>query len=170
MSELPLRPRNGGYCRPVGCGTFIRQYLSGNGPFGSPVIVPSQGAPQADIFYHYKSAIIRVTAEEHAVIREEKIARSENRAIIPERIESLTKYFLLHIPYKTTACRYHSFVVYFSTLRKLAWVEPSGHREPSAFQDNYPQGNPRIYYRLTSDGLSAPEAAWSNPHFALYGS
>jgi hypothetical protein len=54
-------------------------------------------------------------------------------------------------------------------LRKLGWVEPSGKVEASAFQDNYPQGQPRIYYRLTRAGMLASEHEWANPHRALYG-
>ena|GEM_PF-6647145 len=45
-------------------GGFIR-------PFGSPSIDPDVGAPQADIFHHYKTALIRVVAEDRAV-REER--------------------------------------------------------------------------------------------------
>jgi len=76
---------------------------------------------------------------------------------------------LAGMPYKATGCRYHSFVTYFSTLRRLGWVELSCKEEPSSFQDNYPSGQPRKYYRLTQAGQSASDAAWANPQFALYG-
>ncbi|MFC1930334.1 hypothetical protein ACFLWE_00330, partial [Chloroflexota bacterium] len=66
-------------------------------------------------------------------------------------------------------CRYHSFVVYFSNLQKLGWVEESGKEEPSSFQDHYPPGPPRRYFRLTKEGKKAGKAAWKNPHRALYG-
>ena len=55
----PLRPARGGFLRPFGCGWFIREFLLGNRPNGSPNIDPDLGAPQADIFHHYKIAIIR---------------------------------------------------------------------------------------------------------------
>lgn len=48
----PLRPARGGFLRPFGCGWFIRKFLLGYGPNGSPKIDPETGAPQADIFYY----------------------------------------------------------------------------------------------------------------------
>ncbi len=127
------------------------------------------GAPQADIFYHYKTALIKATTLDRATRREEMQARREKRAISPEEIERLTERYLARIPYKTTSCRYHSFVVYFSNLQRLGWVEFTGKEEASAFQDHYPPGPARRYYRLTKAGREAGDAAWSNPHLALYG-
>lgn len=168
MTEL-LRPARGGFLRPFGCGWFTREFLMGNSPYGSPVIDPTIGAPQADIFYHYKQALRQATALDRAVKAEEKKARREKRLIDPANIETLTQRFLARMPYKAQGCRYHSFVTYFSTLQRLGWVEPSGREEPSAFQDNYPPGPPRRYYRLTEAGRGASDAAWANPHLALYG-
>ena len=165
----PLRPARGGFLRPFGCGWFIREFLLGHGPNGSPRIDPDVGAPQADICYRYKTALIKATALDKATRREEKQARREKRAISPEEIERLTERYLARIPYKTTSCRYHSFVVYFSTVQRLGWVEPSGKEEASAFQDHYPPGPARRYYRLSKAGREADDAAWANPHFALYG-
>ena len=165
----PLRPSRGGFLRPFGLGWFIREYLSGNGPYSSPAIDSTIGAPQADIFYHYKTALRLATAIDKATGAEEKRARKEKRALDPGNIERLTDHFLSRLPYKTSSCRYHSFVVYFSTLRRLGWVEFSGGEEPSAFQSNYPPGPPRKYYRLTQAGREAGDAAWSNPHSTLYG-
>jgi len=164
-----LRPIKGGFLRPFGCGWFIREFLLGHGPEGRPKIDPNRGACQADIFYHYKTALLQAVALDRATRQEEKQARREKRAIDPERIEQLTERYLARLPYKTTSCRYHSFVVYFSNLQRLGWVEPSGKEEPSAFQDHYPPGQPRRYFRLTKAGREASEAAWSNPLFALYG-
>ena len=160
----PLRPARGGFLRPFGCGWFIREFLLGNGPNGSPVIDPYIGAPQADIFHHYKMALMKATALDRATQHEEKQARREKRAISPEEIERLTERYLAHIPYKTTSCRYHSFVVYFSTLRRLVWVEFAGKEEASAFQDHYPPGSPRRYFRLTKAGREAGDTAWANPY------
>ena len=164
-----LRPRRGGFLRPFGCGWFIREFLLGNGPWGSPGIDPNVGAPQADIFYHYKTALRYATAEDRATRAEEKRVWKEKGPIDPGNIERLTEHLLSRLPYKASGCRYHSFVVYFSTLRRLGWVEASGREESSSFQDNYPPGPPRIYYRLTSAGRAASDAEWSNPHRALYG-
>jgi hypothetical protein len=141
----------------------------GNGPYGSPSIDPEVGACQADIFYHYKVALIRATALDRATRAEEKTARRQKRRIDPENIEKLTKRYLNLMPYKAQGCRFHSFVVYFSTLQRLGWVEPTGREEPSSFQDHYPPGPSRRYSRLTDAGRSAPETAWANPQRALYG-
>jgi len=168
MAEL-LKPKKGGFLRPFGCGWFIREFLLGHALEGSPVIDPDIGAPQADIFYHYKMTLRRATALDRATRMEERKARREKRSIIPDNIEKFTGKHLARMPYKANGCRYHSFVVYFSTLQRLGWVEPSGRKEASSFQDNYPAGQPRIYYRLTPSGRAAPDAEWSNPQQALYG-
>ena len=169
MVEL-LRPKRGGFLRPFGCGWFIREFLLGNEPYGSPLIDPDIGAPQADIFFHYKNALMRAKALDEATKEEERRARREKRRISPEAIERLTEQYLARIPYKTSSCNYHSFVVYFSNLQRLGWVEPTGREEPSAFQDHYPPGPPRRYYRLTKKGKEATDSAWINSHAALYGS
>jgi len=146
---IPLKPTKGGFLRPFGCGWFIREFLSGNGPGESPQIDSNTGAPQADIFYHYKNALRSATAYDRAT--------------------RVAKKYLARLPYKAQGCRYHSFVVYFSTLQRLGWVEPTGQEESSAFQSNYPPGPPRRYYRLTDTGIAAGDVAWSNPHLTLYG-
>ena len=170
MVTEPLKPARGGFLRPFGCGWFIRGFLLGHGSNGSPRIDPEVGAPQADIFYHYKTALLKAIALDRATRREEKLAKRQKRTIDPERIERLTERYLTRLPYKTTSCRYHSFIVYFSNLQRLGWVEPTGEEEASAFQGNYPPGPPRRYFRLTDAGRAASDAAWSNPQFALYGS
>ena len=169
MTTLRLKPKRGGFLRPFGCGWFIREFLLGNGPHGSPMIDINVGAPQADIFYHYKMALMKATALDRATRVEERRARQEKRPINPDNIESLAGRYLARIPYKSTTCRYHSFVVYFSTLQRLGWVEATGREEPSAFQEHYPDGQPRRYYRLTQAGISAGDGAWLNPHLTLYG-
>jgi hypothetical protein len=165
----PLRPTRGGFLRPFGCGWFIREFLMGHGPNGSPRIAPEVGAPQADIFHHYKMALIKATALDRATRVEERRARRGKRPIAPDNIEKLTERYLTRMPYKAQGCRFHSFVVYFSNLQRLGWVEPTGREEKSAFQDYYPPGPPRRYFRLTDAGKAASEAAWANPLFALYG-
>ncbi|MDO8472323.1 MAG: hypothetical protein Q7T05_00730 [Dehalococcoidia bacterium] len=170
MAEvLMLKPRRGGFLRPFGCAEFIKKFLSGEGPYGSPRIDQAVGAPQADIFHHYKMALISATALDRATRDEERQARRENRPIDPDRIEELTAWYLERTPYKSTSCRYHSFVVYFSNLRRLGWVEHSGMEEPSTFQDRYPEGPPRVFYRLTAKGRTASILAWANPRLTLYG-
>lgn len=168
MVEL-LRPVRGGFLRPFGCGWFIREFLLGKGPYGSPEIDPNVGAPQADIFYHYKLGLMKVTALDRATKAEEKRARHEKRPISPESIEKLAERYLARMPYKAQGCRFHSFVVYFSNIQRLGWVEATGREEPSAFQEHYPPGPPRRFFRLTETGRGASETAWANPYLALYG-
>ena len=166
---MDLRPNRGGFLRPFGCGWFIREFLLGRGPNGAPSIDPEVGAPQADVFYFYKRALMRATAVDQATREEEKRARREKRSIDPTNIEKLAKQYLSRMPYKSRGCRFHSFVVYFSNLQRLNWVESSGREEPSSFQDHYPPGPPRRYFRLTDAGRTASETAWANPYRALYG-
>ena len=165
----PLKPTRGGFLRPFRCGWFIREFLLGHSPNGSPRIDPDIGAPQADIFHHYKLALMRATALDRATKAEEKRARRERRAIDPDNIERLAERYLARTPYKAQGCRFHSFVVYFSTIQRLGWVEATGKEEPSSFQEHYPSGQPRKYFRLTQAGREASDAVWSNPHLALYG-
>ncbi len=167
---MPLRPNPpGGFLRPIGTAIFIRDFLLGEGPFDTPRIDPSRGSPQSEIFLHYKDTLRRQFALDTAVREEEKEAKREKRPISPDEIERRTEFYLTRIPYKLTAMRYHSFVVYFSNLVRLGWVELTGEEEPSAFQDNYPPGPPRKYFRLTDKGKAAPDPKWSNPQMALYG-
>jgi hypothetical protein len=65
MENLSLRPPRGGFLRPFGCGGFIRAYLVGEGPYGSPVIDPARGAPPTkDIRSAYKEALFRAHSED----------------------------------------------------------------------------------------------------------
>jgi hypothetical protein len=158
MANDLIRPRRGGFLRPFGCGEFIREYLGSHG---------NQGACQADVFYEYKMALIRETAVDKAIRKEETQARKEKRTINPENIQALSDSYARSMPYKSHGCRYHSFVVYFSMLQRLGWVEPTGLEETSAFQQNYIKSQPRRYYRLTPAGLAASSGAWANPQRAL---
>jgi len=166
---LPLRPKRGGFLRAFGCGWFIRDFLLGKGPYDSPKIDPDVGAPQADIFHHYKLALMKETALDRATRAEEKRARRDKRLINPDNIEKLARRYLARMPYKAQGCRYHSFVIYFSNPQRLEWVEETGKEELSAFQEHYPAGQPRRYFRLTDTGKAASDAAWANPQAALYG-
>ena len=173
---MDLRPNKGGFLRPFGCGWFIREFLLGNAPEGAPAIDPDVGAPQADIFRYYKQALFRKYAEDWAFddalaevkAREKKLKRKLTGDEEAEIFDKVEKRYLGRIPYKLTSCRFHSFVVYFSNLQRLGWVEFTGREEPSQFQDHYSPGPPRKYFRLTKAGREAGDAAWSNPLFTLY--
>jgi len=166
---MDLKPKRGGFVRPFGCGWFVREFLSGRGPNGSPRIDPATGAPQADVFYHYKHSLISAIAVDRATRQEERQARREDRRVDPERIEKLMEKHLKNLPYKSTGARFHSFIVYVSNLQRLGWIEFTGREENSVFQDHHPAGPPRRYFRLTEAGRAAPDSAWRNPRRALYG-
>jgi len=166
---VPLKPTRGGFLRPFGCGRFIRDFLLGHGPYGSPKIDPAIGAPQAVIFHDYKLALMKATAFDRATRLEEKKARREQRRVNPENIEGLAQRILARMPYKAQGCRYHSFVVYFSNIVRLGWVELTGKETPSSFQDHYPLGQPQKYFRLTEAGKKSSDDDWANPLRALYG-
>jgi hypothetical protein len=77
--------------RSIGCAEFIWKFLLVQGPHGSPAIDPETGAPQADIFFYYKRALMRATAVDRATRLEEKQARREQRSIDPGNIEKLAE-------------------------------------------------------------------------------
>ena len=167
MAEF-LRPNRGGFLRPFGCGWFIREFLLGHEPEGSPKVDPEVGACQEDIFYHYKRALHRAYAEDAiAYENEDRIKKGLAIYTEPEYMERLD-WYLSRIPYKLVKCRYHSFVMYFGMLKKLGWVEKTGKEEKSTPQDYYDGFEPRRYYRLTRKGREAPDYEWSNPHLTLY--
>ena len=122
MVEL-LGPIRGGFLRPFGCGWFIREFLLGSGPYGSPKIDPDVGAPQADIFHHYKMALMRTTALDRATRAEEKRARWDKRPINPDNIDRLAERFLARMSYKAQGCRSHSFVTSIDISKQLFVVK-----------------------------------------------
>ena len=77
---LELKPKRGGFMRPFGCGWFVREYLLGKGPYGSPKIDPEIGAPMPDIHFEYKSALHRAHARDTVEREEEKRIRKGNSA------------------------------------------------------------------------------------------
>jgi len=148
---IPLKPQHGGFLRPFGCGWFIREFLLGNGPEGSRAIDSERGAAQADINYEYKEALARATARERA---ERIISRMvvSGVDVTEEKAEDIYQRELKNISRKFTHMRYHSFLVYFGVLKRLSWVEETGHTEPSTIQQYHPPAPDRVYYRLT-EGL-----------------
>jgi|YelNatPaOPRAMG01_1025707.scaffolds.fasta_scaffold45536_1 hypothetical protein len=165
---IPISPERGGFLRSFYTGIFIRDFLAGRGPFGSPAIDPEVGACQEDIFYHYKQAIIRAYAEDAVAYEVEERIRKKLPPYTEEEIDERLRYYLERIPYKLTSARYHSFRRYFHWLKQLGWVEFTGREEHSSMQDYYPKAPPRRYYRLTKKGLEAPYHEWSRPQRVLY--
>jgi len=165
-----LRPRRGGFLRPFGCGQFIRSFLLGEGPEGSPRIDPDVGAPTEEIRSAYKAALLRAHAEDMVALAME------------QGIELSMEEALKRIPQRLSKVRSHSFYRYFHLLKQLGWVEPTGEEEgsfmggmPGARVERTPEGTtlvevpqPRRYYRLTARGKKAPDIAWSDPLQAVY--
>jgi DNA-binding PadR family transcriptional regulator len=165
---LPLSPQRGGYIRPFGCTLFIRSFLLGHGPEGSPTIVPESGACQEDVFYYYKLALHKAYAEDAVAWENEQRIKNGRLIYTLEEYAERVAWFLSRIPYKFYKCRYHSFQRYFHRLKQLGWVEFTGKEEKSSIQEHYPDAPPRRYYRLTQKGIEAPDYQWSNPQLALY--
>jgi len=164
---MQLRPGIGGFLRPFGCGWFIREYLLGHGPEGSPMIGPDGGACQEDVFYHYKQALHRAWAEDAVAREEERRIKQGKTAYSPEEYQERRYWFLERIPSKLAKCRYHSFVVYFGMFKRLGWVEAIG-EERSGPQDYDDRFQPRRFYRLTDKGRSATVTEVSDPLMTLY--
>ena len=85
-------------------------------------------------------ALMRATAMDRAARAEEKRARREKRPIDPANIEKLAEKYLARMPYKAWGCRFHSFIVYFSNLQRLGWVEPTN----TPFLNHSHSGLPRL--------------------------
>jgi hypothetical protein len=162
-----IRPGRGGFIRAFGLGWFIREYLLGHGPEGSPNIDPEKGAPQADVFFHYKLALFRTYGEDSIAYENEARIKVGKPIYTPEEYEERLAWHMARTPYKLTSCRYHSFVNYCGMLRRLGWLEEVS-EEPSGPQEYDPKFQPRRYYRLTRKGIEAPDPEWSNPKLVLY--
>jgi len=166
---IEIRPHRGGFLRPFGCGMFIRDFLNGGGKaYGAPAIDPSRGSVQADIFYHYKLALHRAYAEDATAWENDRRVADGKEPYTEAEYAERVEWHLSRIPYKLVKCRYHSFVMYFNMLKKLEWVEETGHEEVSTPQSYYEDFEPRRYYRLSQKGIAAPDHEWSNPHRVLY--
>ena len=163
-----LRPSRGGFLRPFGCGWFVKEFLAGNGPMGSPRIDPNVGAPQTDIHRAYKEALHRAWAEDMVARDEEERMRRGLPPLTMKEAEERVRYYLERIPYRLTRMRYASFTRYFSHLKRLGYVEGTGEEEPSLIQDSYSAAPPRRYYRLTDAGKRATMRELSDPIMTLY--
>ena len=164
---MELKPSKGGFSRPFGCGWFIREFLLGNCPSGSSRIDATLGDTQSDICYQYKEAIARATAQTRAekVISDMVVAGTD---VTEEEADKIYQRELKKVSRKFSHMRYHSFLMYFGVLKRLAWVEKTGESEVSTLQDNFPEAPSRVYYRLTQKGREASDEFWSNPLFTLY--
>ena len=114
-----------------------------------------------------KESLARATAREHA---ERIISRLvfKDSDVTEEQADTIYQRELKRISRKFTHMRYHSFLMYFSVLKRLGWVEPTSETEPSAIQGSYPPAPERTFYRLTKKGVEAGDELWSNPLFTLY--
>jgi len=64
---------------------------------------------------------------------------------------------------------YHSFHQYFTWLLKLGFIERTDKTEPSkAKGGEYQLKKPRLFYRITSLGISAELSKWNNLRLSCY--
>lgn len=168
MASRVVRPTTGGFLRPFGCGLFIRDFLLGRGPQGSPKIDPAKGSTQTEIRFHYKEALWKAFARDAAEREIEKLVLAGVDVTTEQAVAIEVKHFR-KLPKKLTRMRYHSFFVYFRMLKRLGWVEKTGVVEPSGLQEIHPDFKPWVYYRLTAKGRKASLVQWSNPQLAIYG-
>ena len=164
----PVRPARGGFLRPFGCAWFIREFLLGNAPMGSPMTDADIGSTQTDMHHYYKEALFRAYAEDMVALEEEERIEKRLPPLTIEEAEERTKYYLERIPHKLTRMRYASFTRYFSHLKRLGYVEETGKEEPSLVQESYPPAPPRRYYRLTEAGKTAATEELLDPIMTLY--
>lgn len=148
---------------------FIKDYLAGLGPYGAPKIDPAEGSYQTDIREHYKTALFRMHAEDAVAKEAERRIKFRLRPMTPEEEDRLMLRVLRGIPFKFTSIRSHSFARYFRILMQLGWVEPTHREEKSAIQEQYPEAEPKRYFRLTGRGRAASDLDWFNPLRTLYG-
>ena len=156
------------YIRPYTAGMFIRDYLLGLGPEGSPRIDPDEGDYTEHIFFHYKEMLRRAYARDAvACENEDRVKRGEKPYTEEEYAERL-EWHLDRIPYKFHCARSVSFYKYFHFVKQLGFVEPTGKEEASDVQMNYTDAPPRRYYRISAKGKAAPEVDWYRPQLTLY--
>ena len=167
MAEEALRPTRGGFTGQFGTAKFVREFLAGNGPEGSPRIDPQRGAPQTDIHGAYKVALHTAFAENMVEGEVDERFRRHLPPLTIEEANTLLQRFLEGIPSRLTRGRYHSFVTYFHRFKQLGWVEQVS-TEPSEIQEIWPEGPPRVYYRLTAAGRRATEVELSDPIMTIY--
>ena len=168
---IQIRPTKGGFLRAFGCGWFIREFLLGHGPEGSIKIDPDKGACQEDVFYHYKLALHKAYAQDVVAWENDERMRSGKNLYTEAEYAERVDWHLRRIPYKLVKARYHSFRRYFHYLKQLKWVELTGVEEVSTMQEvtaNHPASHPRKLYRLTGEGIRAPDGDWSNPQRLIY--
>jgi len=134
---------------------------------GTPRMDPSKGAPQSDIHSAYKLALHTSIADDLAV-KDIEAAQAAGKPLTNEEEDARRRYYLERIPSRLTRMRYPSFTNYFARLIKLGWVERTGEEEPSIPQDSWPDARPRVYYRLTAQGMALEIPQVFDPIMVLY--
>jgi len=147
---------------------FIRDYLLGLGPEGSPRIDPDEGDYTEHIFFHYKEMLRRAYARDTVAYEAEDRVKRGKKPYTEAEYAKRLEWHLTRIPYKLHCARSVSFFRYFNYLKQLGFVEPTGKEETSDVQLNYPDAPPRRYYRLSEKGRTAPEVDWFRPQLTLY--
>ena len=108
-------------------------------------------------------ALIRETALDKATRKEEKRAKKEKRPINPENIQALADWYTRHNLTSPTAAATILSSYTSQCFRGYGWVEPTGQEETSAFQANYPKGQPRKIFQTDSQRLAGSTGALGQP-------
>lgn len=156
---IQTRPSRGGFLRAFGCAQFIIPFLKGEGPYGSALIDPKRGAPQADIIREYKEALRRDLAGDMVAKEIERRIEANQTPMSDEEEDILLSYFIERLPLRSTKMRYHSFLVYFGMLKRLGWVEPTGEEEFSEAQEAMSAGPQKAPVRVPAPKPSAGRAS-----------
>jgi hypothetical protein len=162
------RPRRERFLRPITAGLFIRNYLLGLGPEGTPAIDPKEGDYPEHIFLHYKEMLRRAYARDAVALENRERERKGLDPYSPAEYSERLEWHRERITYKFHRARYQSFYRYFHWLKQLGWVVRTRRREPSYIQASYAEAPPCVYYRISAKGKRASEIDWFRPQITLY--
>ena len=157
------------FLRPFTAGQFLRDYLLGLGPEGSPRVDPDEGDYSEHIFFYYKEALRLAYAKDAVAWENEQRLKKKQEPFTAEEYAERMEWHLERILYKLHRARFHSFYRYFHYLKQLGWILPTGKEEESHIQSlAYSHAPPRRYYRLSEKGKRVPEWEWYRPQLTLY--
>ncbi len=149
------------FLRPFTAGQFLRDYLLGLGPEGSPKIDPKEGDYSEHIFFFYKEALRRAYARDAVAWENEERVRKKEEPYTTEEYAERLEWHLERIPYKLHRARFHSFYRYFHCLKQLGWIERTGREEESYIHNLGHDEAPLCrYYHLSEKGKAALEYEW----------
>lgn len=164
---LPLRPHRGGYQRAFKAAQFIQELLLNKQPYNLPKVDFGLGASPTDLHRNYQEALRRSYAENAVAIEEEERIKEGLPPLTIEEADFRTAYYLNRLP-ERIGMTSSSFYKYLGQLKRLGYIEFSGHVEPSQIQKYFPSAPPRRFIRLTALGRIANLEDLADPIMTLY--